>query len=85
MTGREWLILVVVLAVVLGVGIPLLGSILRARDFKAQVKGRRPLRRYDKKHDPVEETPEARQKTLEMESRKMIAELKSKQNLLGPK
>ena len=81
MTGREWLILVVVLAVVLGVGVPLLGSILRARDFKAQVKGRRPLRRYDRKHDPAEPG----QRSPDLESAKMIAELKSKQNLLGPK
>lgn len=83
MTGKEWLIVVIVLAIVVGVGIPLIGSVLRSRDFKAQLSGKKEIRQPDEKQGGVPcETPG---KQAELESEQYIAELKGKQNLLGPK
>lgn len=83
MTGKEWLIVVIVLAAVVGVGVPLIESMVRARDFRAQVNGRKPVRRLDERQEKVPN--EVPKKQLGSESEKYIAELKSKQNLLGPK
>ncbi len=41
MTGRDWLIAVIVLTVVAAVGVPLLGSVIRSRDYQAQVSGKK--------------------------------------------
>ncbi len=85
MTGRDWLIAVIVLTVVAAVGVPLLGSVIRSRDFQAQVSGKKPVRDFDEKRDRVDAAQDPAQKQPELESAKVIAELKSKQNILGPK
>jgi len=82
MTGKGWLIVVIVLAIIVGIGVPLLGSIIRSRDFKEQAEGRKPVRQLDEKKAVLHEIP---RKHPELESTKYIAELKSKQNILGPK
>ena len=83
MTGKEWLILIAVIAVAVGVGAPLLGRFIRRRDFDAQVSGKKPTRQLGENDRPPADKDQAPQ--TEYERLKYEAELKSKQNLIGPK
>ena len=83
MTGKEWLILIAVIAVAVGVGAPLLGRFIRRKDFDAQVNGKKPTRQLEESDRPATDKNETQQ--TEYERIKYEAELKSKQNLIGPK
>lgn len=85
MTGKDWLIVVIVLALVVGTGVPLLGSYLRSRDFKAQAEGKKPIRSVDEVRGRVDAAQDLGRKQADYESMKTVAEMKSKQNLAGPK
>ena len=82
-TGKEWLILTIVLALAAGVGVPLAGSFLRARDFKAQVSGKKPTRKIDGEQIPDTAAQAPDRTRLELESLKTVAEMKSRH--VGPK
>ena len=83
MTGGEWLIVIAALALVAGVGIPLLARFIRKKDFDAQVSGKKPTRQLRENDRPV--TNENDSSRAEYEKLKYEAELKSKQNAFGPK
>lgn len=85
MTDKEWLIIVIALGIGLSIGIPLLGSILQLRDFRAQISGKKPVRKINHNFDSNAVVRDMTQKKSDYESMKTIAELKSKQNILGPK
>ena len=85
MTGKEWLILTIVLTLAAGVGGPLLARFLRARDFKAQVSGKKPERKLGGERVPAEAAQAPDRTRIELESAKTVAEMKSKQNFFGPK
>lgn len=79
----SWLIGVIILVFFGGVGIPLIAAKIREKDFKDQISGKKEERTLDDGfkiyHDRADRT------NAEMESMKVMAELKSKQNILGPK
>lgn len=77
-------VIIAVCCLAAGIGIPALGSVLRDRDFKKQVSGKRPERKYNKNPEIVSGQEKSPAK-VEMERERDIAWLKSKQNLFGPK
>ena len=81
MTAKGWLYLVLALVLAAGIGGPLLAQWLRERDFRAQVSGKKPMRRADE-DSPILQR-EAAPKDPDAEGQKWIAELKSKQNFWG--
>ncbi|MBE6908621.1 MAG: hypothetical protein E7474_03290 [Ruminococcaceae bacterium] len=85
MTGLQWLITVIVLTVAGALGVPLLGSWLRNRDFEAQVSGKKPTRRCDETTEAALRGDSERKRSLEAEGMKWIMTLKSRQNFFGPK
>ena len=85
MTDNEWLAIVIALPVIVAIGVPLLGSVLRAKDFKAQITGKKAIRNFDEQRDHLEVSQDTFQEKASFESAKIVAELKSKQNILGPK
>ena len=82
MGGKEWLYIVIAACLIIGVGVPLMGSLIRSRDFKAQIRGKKPFRTLDTKQNRHRD---ALGEQANYESEKYIAELKSKQNFFGYK
>lgn len=78
------LIIVIVCCLAAAVGVPVIGSVLRDRDFKKQVSGKRAERKYDKNTEIIrnQDTSSAEK---DMQKERDAAWLKSKQNLFGPK
>lgn len=74
MSAIAWIIVIVVLLI----AVPVVFSLLRQRDFRRQVEGKRPLRTL-KENEPA---PSGEKPALspEMEAEKTICEMKSKSN-----
>lgn len=78
--------LIIILACVLagGIGIPLAGSFMRDRDFKRQVEGKRPERKFEQGSAAIG-AGKMSETERKMQTESNMAWLKSKQNLFGPK
>ncbi len=83
MTLGTYILIFVVIAAVIGIGIPLIGSFLREKDFKDQVSGRKPERKADPNR-PISYGDKKKHNT-QMEIDAQVAKTKSFQNLMGPK
>ncbi len=78
-----YLLIFIIIAAVVGIGIPLIGSILRAKDFRDQVSGKKPERKADPNRPMNYGDEQRRNRNLEIDSE--VAKTKSFQNLMGPK
>ena len=83
MTAIQWLIIVIIIAIVGYVGIPILLETIRSRDFKAQIRGKKAMRSAEKEGD--EEVRDPQKRSMEAEANEYALWMKSKQNFFGPK
>lgn len=76
-----WLIIGIVICLLVFIGVPLLGKIIREKDFKDQVSGKKP----ERKAPSGFRTGESAEESVEIQNIKESSRLKSMQNLFGPK
>ena len=78
-----WLVATAAVVLAALIGIPVLGSFLRERDFKRQTNNKAPERKADESFLPPSFGPDVAD--TDMEREQYMAWLKSKQNTFGPK